>query len=91
VKSSDVTSPVESTRYGQKAGRITKVDRFVAVEMAQRRLVLGCLRSEVGLESTPIGPNRAVPPGRVAAGAFPRHFVPGYHRKVPPGQRPGSL
>ena len=30
--------------------------------------------------------DHTVPSGRVAWDAFPRHFMPGYHRKVPSGQ-----
>jgi hypothetical protein len=27
------------------------------------------------------------PPGRLHPDMFPRHFMPGYHRTVPPGQK----
>jgi hypothetical protein len=29
-----------------------------------------------------------VPPGRGLSPSLPRHFVPGYYRAVPPGQKP---
>jgi hypothetical protein len=61
-----------------------RADSMIGVTKFQIRR-LKTLTLSVGLAA----PDHTVPYGTVLSeGRFPRHFVPGYDRAVPPGQRP---
>jgi hypothetical protein len=71
--------------------RFDPFDPFDALSLAEgrrgSRLLMPGLRFDDKLSLELTMPS-TVPPGRGLSASLPRHFVPGYYRAVPPGQKP---